>query len=73
MMQIIFVPLDLSDFQSVRKFVDEFKKLSLPLDGLVNNAGLMNDQRMTAKVYYISYLSLFNISPMVDRYRMEWK
>ncbi|KYR02691.1 short-chain dehydrogenase/reductase (SDR) family protein [Tieghemostelium lacteum] len=33
--------LDLTSLQSVRDFVEEFKKLNLPLNLLVNNAGIM--------------------------------
>eukprot|EP00850_Spirogloea_muscicola_P009889 SM000056S18007 [mRNA] locus=s56:589388:594997:+ [translate_table: standard] len=35
------LPLDLSSFQSIRSFVKEFDGLGLPLDVLVNNAGIM--------------------------------
>ncbi|KYR02693.1 short-chain dehydrogenase/reductase (SDR) family protein [Tieghemostelium lacteum] len=38
---ILCLQLDLTSLQSVRNFVDEFKKLNLPLNLLVNNAGIM--------------------------------
>jgi len=37
-----FLPLDLSSFASVRRFVDLFKATGLPLHGLVNNAGVFH-------------------------------
>ena len=36
-----FIQLDLSSFNSVRKFVDEFHERQLPLHLLVNNAGMV--------------------------------
>jgi len=56
--QIIFLKLDLSDFQSVHQFAKEFTALALPLDGLVNNAGLMTEKRMTAEVIIIIIIIL---------------
>jgi len=41
--------LDLSDFQSVRTFVNEFKAKNLPLHILVNNAGAVIPTRQTNK------------------------
>eukprot|EP01117_Protostelium_nocturnum_P016046 TRINITY_DN6280_c0_g1_i2.p1 TRINITY_DN6280_c0_g1~~TRINITY_DN6280_c0_g1_i2.p1 ORF type:complete len:290 (+),score=69.22 TRINITY_DN6280_c0_g1_i2:22-870(+) len=35
------IPLDLSSLQSVREFADKFKEKNLPLDILINNAGIM--------------------------------
>jgi retinol dehydrogenase 12 len=43
--KLLVLALDLSDFGSVRKFVNEFQKLRLPLDCLINNAGLMTPNR----------------------------
>lgn len=39
--KIICLPCDLCDFDSVRNCVEEFKKLGLPLNVLINNAGMM--------------------------------
>ncbi|XP_065869478.1 short-chain dehydrogenase TIC 32, chloroplastic-like [Euphorbia lathyris] len=39
--QVDSMQLDLSSLASVRKFADEFKSLDLPLNLLINNAGIM--------------------------------
>lgn len=41
--------LDLCDFDSVKKFVEEFKAKNLPLNLLVNNAGLMTNTKELTK------------------------
>ena len=43
--RIIFRKLDLCGFDSVKKFVRDFKELNLKLDGLINNAGMMSAER----------------------------
>ncbi len=43
--RIIFRKLDLCGFDSVKKFVRDFKELKLGLDGLINNAGMMSAER----------------------------
>jgi len=43
--KVMVLPLDLNSFKSVRSFVAAFKKLQLPLHGLINNAGLMTAER----------------------------
>jgi NAD(P)-dependent dehydrogenase (short-subunit alcohol dehydrogenase family) len=43
--KVIILPLDLNSFDSVREFVASFKKLQLPLHGLINNAGMMSAER----------------------------
>ena len=35
-----YIPLDLSSLQSIRRFVDDFRSLNLPLNGLLCNAAL---------------------------------
>ncbi|EAR99402.1 short-chain dehydrogenase/reductase family protein (macronuclear) [Tetrahymena thermophila SB210] len=40
---------DMSDFSSIRKFVDEYNQLGVTLDGLVQNAGTMIHERQTTK------------------------
>mmetsp|Transcript_22658 Transcript_22658/g.33124 ORF Transcript_22658/g.33124 Transcript_22658/m.33124 type:complete len:387 (+) Transcript_22658:39-1199(+) len=47
--KVIFLPLDLCSFKSVRDFVKEFKALGLPLHCLINNAGVMMPTRTTTK------------------------
>lgn len=39
--KIRVIKLDLCSFTSVRRFVEEFQSLKLPLHGLINNAGIM--------------------------------
>jgi len=39
--EIVIMGLNLASFRSVRTFAEEFKKLNLPLNILVNNAGVM--------------------------------
>ena len=46
---IEFMELDLSDLESVNKFVENFKKRYNKLDILINNAGLISDERKTTK------------------------
>ena len=48
--KVIVLPLDLCDFDSVRNFVNMFMDLQLPLHGLINNAGMMTDNRSITKV-----------------------
>jgi len=45
--KLIVLQLDLCDFDSVRNFAKEFKALLLPLHCLINNAGVMMDERNT--------------------------
>ena len=45
--RLIFLPCDVSDFNSVREAVSTFQKMNLPLDVLINNAGIMMGQRKT--------------------------
>ena len=44
--KILVLPLDLCSFDSVRAFADQFLKLKLPLDGLINNAGVMMQDKV---------------------------
>ena len=57
---IIPLHLDLCDFDSVSTFVKEFLDLRLPLNGLVNNAGVMSEKRMptTVSLLIICYIYL---------------
>lgn len=47
-----FIPLDLSDLSSVRRAADLFKAMNLPLDVLINNAGVMMGDKRTTKDSY---------------------
>ncbi|WCJ36681.1 NAD(P)-binding Rossmann-fold superfamily protein [Euphorbia peplus] len=47
--QIHSMQLDLSSLESVRKFADEFKSSDLPLNLLINNAGIMATPFMLSK------------------------
>mmetsp|Transcript_23450 Transcript_23450/g.21327 ORF Transcript_23450/g.21327 Transcript_23450/m.21327 type:complete len:398 (-) Transcript_23450:24-1217(-) len=61
---IIVIKLDLCGFDSTRKFVKDFKSLKLPLHGLINNAGvMMQDRNLTQDgfemVFTANHLSHF--------------
>ena len=45
--RLIFLQCDVSNFESVRKSVETFNKMKLPLHVLVNNAGIMMGQKKT--------------------------
>jgi WW domain-containing oxidoreductase len=46
--KVHLIPLDLGEFSTIETFVDDFKKLNLPLHILINNAGVMaTPQRKT--------------------------
>ncbi len=47
--KIVVMQLDLSDFESIRKFADTFKKKYKRLDVLLNNAGIMMTPYFTTK------------------------
>lgn len=52
--QLLFIPLDLSNFESVRKGAKAFHDLNLPLHVLINNAGVMrNGKQITNDGYEI--------------------
>merc|ERR1712093_715820 len=68
--KILILELDLNDFKSVRKFVSAFTELQLPLHALINNAGLMNNDRYTTKdglevVMTANHLSHFLLSNLL--------
>ena len=46
--RLLFLPLDVSDYSSVRNAVQEFEKMNLPLHILINNAGIMMHERRTS-------------------------
>ena len=47
-----YIPLDLSDFSSVRQAAQLFKAMNLPLDVLINNAGvMMGEKKITQDGY----------------------
>lgn len=47
--QLIFLPLDLADFTSVRKAVEIVLNMHLPLHCLINNAGIMMGEKKLSK------------------------
>lgn len=68
--KITVMKLDLSSFDSVRTFVEEFQALRIPLHALVNNAGVMNTSRQVTatgleKVITINFLSHFLLTNLL--------
>jgi WW domain-containing oxidoreductase len=54
------IPLDLAEFSSIDKFVEEFKKLNLPLHRLILNAGIMcGPERQVTKEGFEMTVKLF--------------
>ena len=68
--KVFALKLDLCGFDSVRKFVKEFKALGLPLHGLINNAGVMNRDRALTQdgfemVFTANHLSHFLLTNLL--------
>ena len=62
--RVVVLKLDLCGFDSVRKFLKEFRALNVPLHGLINNAGvMMQDRNLTQDgfemVFTANHLSHF--------------
>lgn len=54
--QLVVLTLDLCAFGSTRKFVDDFISLGLPLNVLINNAGvMMQDRQLTPDGYEVVF------------------
>ena len=66
---IEFLPLDLSSFESIRKFVELFDKRNLNLDILVNNAGIFNKRGVTREgfelIWGTNYLGHFLLTNLL--------
>ncbi|MGK7955023.1 MAG: SDR family NAD(P)-dependent oxidoreductase [Crocosphaera sp.] len=64
-----FLPLDLSSFESIRKFVELFEKRNLNLDILVNNAGIFNKRGVTREgfelIWGTNYLGHFLLTNLL--------
>jgi sulfur transfer complex TusBCD TusB component (DsrH family) len=68
--KVVVIKLDLCGFDSVRKFVKEFRSLSLPLNGLINNAGVMMPERVLTQdgfetVFTANHLSHFLLTNLL--------
>ena len=68
--KVLVLKLDLCGFDSVRKFVKEFRSLSLPLNCLINNAGvMMQDRELTQDgfemVFTANHLSHFLLTNLL--------
>lgn len=68
--KVIISKLDLCGFDSVRKFVKDFKSKGLPLHCLINNAGVMNDTRSLTQdgfeiVFTSNHLSHFLLTNLL--------
>ena len=68
--KVVVLTLDLCDFDSVRKFVKDFLALGFPLHGLINNAGLMMNDRSVTKsglemVFTANHLSHFLLTNLL--------
>ncbi|NEO70086.1 SDR family NAD(P)-dependent oxidoreductase [Moorena sp. SIO3H5] len=64
-----FLPLDLASLDSVRTFVKLFKERNLPLNILVNNAGVFNTRGITKEgfelIFGINYLGHFLLTNLL--------
>jgi NAD(P)-dependent dehydrogenase (short-subunit alcohol dehydrogenase family) len=68
--KVITLVLDLCELESVRSFVKDFRELHLPLNGLINNAGLMTPNRSTTPkgletVFTSNHLSHFLLTNLL--------
>lgn len=68
--KVFAIKLDLCGFDSVRKFVKEFRSLGLPLNGLINNAGVMMPERVLTQdgfetVFTANHLSHFLLTNLL--------
>lgn len=61
----VFIELDLSSFESIKRFVDEFKSKFERLDILINNAAVANADFQKTKDGIESILQTNTFSPMV--------
>jgi WW domain-containing oxidoreductase len=76
--QLTYLHLDLSSLESVKNFVSEFKRLNLPLDVLICNAGLNSRVIPTGKTdieysFHVNHLGHFLLTelllPMLEQTR----
>jgi retinol dehydrogenase-12 len=68
--KVFVLKLDLCGFDSVRKFIKEFRALNVPLHGLVNNAGVMMQDRSLTQdgfemVFTANHLSHFLLTHLL--------
>ena len=68
--RVVVLKLDLCGFDSVRKFLKEFRALNVPLHGLVNNAGVMMHERSLTQdgfemVFTANHLSHFLLTNLL--------
>lgn len=68
--KVLVLKLDLCGFDSIRKFIKEFLSLSLPLHGLINNAGVMLQERNLTQdgfemVFTANHLSHFLLTNLL--------
>jgi len=68
--KVIVIKLDLCGFDSVKKFVKDFRSKGLPLHGLINNAGLIKNERQLTQdgfeiVFTANHLSHFMLTNLL--------
>lgn len=68
--QVHFIPLDLSDFSSIKKFKERFSEKFLSLDVLINNAGIMNTSKRTGALgleehFVVNHLGPFYLTQLL--------
>ena len=68
--KVYVLKLDLCGFDSVRKFMKEFRALKIPLHGLINNAGVMMSERSLTQdgfemVFTANHLSHFLLTNLL--------
>lgn len=74
--EILVMALDLSSFNSVRKFVDEFEALDFPLNLLINNAGKFTHQHAISEdgiemTFATNYLGHFLLTKLFLKKMIE--
>jgi NAD(P)-dependent dehydrogenase (short-subunit alcohol dehydrogenase family) len=68
--------MDLANLESVASFVENFKKLGLPLHLLINNAGIMMPPYQQSKqghelTFAVNHLGHFHLTQLLEKNLLE--